>query len=62
MYLWCIGVVKHAKDDPRHWVLCVRHVSWWGEGGQVVLQGLAQHTVKGDVWAKDVALLPAVFL
>ncbi len=61
-YLWGIGVVEHAEDDPGHGVLGVRHVARWGEGGQVVLQGLTQHAVKGDVWTKDVALLPAVFL
>lgn len=61
-YLWGIGVVEHAEDDLGHGVLGVGHVSRWGEGGQVVLQGLTQHAVKGDVWTKDVALLPAVFL
>lgn len=62
MYLWGISVVEHAEDDPGHGVLGVGHVARWGEGGQVVLQGLTQHAVKGDVWTKDVALLPAIFL
>lgn len=61
-YLWGVGVVEHAEDDPGHGVLGVGHVARWGEGRQVVLQGLAQHAVEGDVWTKDVALLPAVFL
>lgn len=61
-YLWGVSVVKNAEDDPGHGVLGVRHVAWWSEGGQVVLQGLAQHAVKGDVGTKDVTLLPAVFL
>lgn len=62
MYLWGISVVKHAENNSGHGVLCVRHVSWRGEGGQVVLQGLTQNAVKSNVGAKDVALLPAVFL
>lgn len=57
-----IGVVEHAEDDSGHWVLGVRHVSRRGEGRQVVLQGLAQHAVEGDVRTQDVALLPAVLL
>lgn len=61
-YLWGVGVVEHAENNPGHGVLGVRHVARWGEGGQVVLQGLTEHTVKGDVRTKDVALLPAVFL
>lgn len=62
MNLWGVGVVKHAEDDPGHGVLGVGHVARWGEGGQVVLQGLAEHAVKGDVGTKNVTLLPAVFL
>lgn len=61
-YLWSISVVEHAEDDTGDGVLGVRHVSWWGEGRQVVLQGLAQHAVEGNVRTKDVTLLPAVFL
>lgn len=61
-HLWGVSVVEHAEDHPGHGVLRVRHVSRGGEGGQVVLQGLAQHAVKSDVRAEDVALLPAVFL
>lgn len=62
IYLGGVGVVEHAEDDPGHRVLGVGHVARWGEGRQVVLQGLAQHAVEGDVRTKDVALLPAVFL
>lgn len=51
MYLGGVGVVEHAEDDPGHWVLGIGHVARWGEGWQVVLQSLAQHAVKGDVWA-----------
>lgn len=61
-YLWGVGVVKHAEDHSGHGVLCVRHVSWGGEGGQVVLQRLTQNTVKSNVGPEDVALLPTVFL
>lgn len=57
-----VSVVEHAEDNPGHRVLGVGHVSRRGEGGQVVLQGLAQHAVEGDVGAQDVALLPAVLL
>lgn len=57
-----IGVVEHPEDDPGHGVLGVGHVARRSEGGQVVLQGLAEHAVEGDVRPKDVALLPAVFL
>lgn len=60
--LWGVCVVEHAEDDPGHGVLGTRHVSRRGERGQVVLQGLAQHAVKGDVGPQDVALLPAVLL
>lgn len=62
LYLWGVGVVKHAEDHSGHGVLCVGHVSWRGEGGQVVLQRLTQHAVKSNVGPEDVALLPAVFL
>lgn len=61
-HLWGIGVVEHAEDNSGHWVLSVGHVSRWCERGQVVLQGLAQHAVKGYVRAQDVPLLPAVLL
>lgn len=57
-----VSVVEHAEDDSGHWVLGVGHVSRRGEGRQVVLQGLAQHAVEGDVGAQDMALLPAVLL
>lgn len=60
--LWGICVVKHAENHPGHGVLGVRHVAWRGEGGQVVLQGLAENAVEGDVRTEDVTLLPAVFL
>lgn len=62
MYLWGIGVVKHAEHDSGHWVLGVRHVARWSKGWQIVLQGFTQDAVEGDVWTKDVTLLPAVFL
>lgn len=61
-YLGGIGVVEHAKDNAGHGVLAVGHVGWWGERWQVVLQGLTQHAVKGNVRPQDVALLPAVLL
>lgn len=61
-YLGGIGVVEHAEDDAGHGVLAVGHVGRRGEGWQVVLQGLTQHAVKGDVRPQDVALLPAVLL
>lgn len=62
MYLWRVGVVKHAEDNPGNGVLGIGHVARGSEGGQVVLQGLTEHAVEGDVWTKNVALLPTVFL
>ena len=57
-----VCVVEHAEDDAGHRVVGVGHVARRGEGRQVVLQGLTQHTVKGDVRTQDVTLLPAILL
>lgn len=62
LYLWGIRVVEHTEDHPGHGVLGVGHVPRGSEGGQVVLQRLAEHAVEGNVRAQDVALLPAVLL
>lgn len=46
----------------RHGVDGVVGVGWRCERGQVVLQGLTQHTVKRNIRPQDVTLLPAVLL
>lgn len=62
LYLRSIGVVEHAEDDTGHGVNRIVRVSWRSERGQVVLQSLTQHAVKGDVRPQDVTLLPAILL
>ena len=48
--LGAVGVVEHAEHDGGKRVECGGVVGRWHKPGQVVLQSLAQHRVKSQVW------------
>lgn len=58
--LWTVGVIKHPEDDPRHGVGVAVMMGRRQDGGDVVLQGLAQHTVEGEIRPHQVLLGPVV--
>lgn len=58
--LWTVRVIKHPEDDLRDRVGGGRVVRGRHHLREVVLQGLAQHRVEGQVRADDVLLDPHV--
>lgn len=58
--LWTVGIIKHPEDDPGHGVGVAVVMGRRQDGGDVVLQGLAQHTVEGEIRPHQVLLGPVV--